>query len=188
MVLRLSMFLPSFSYPTCGRRWSFAWAEPKKTTEKRNKLRLLCDVINDVSLINRTSSESPWSEVSGLRQTKCGNHVVALWSKMNKNLKNTLERHLVDQFWWHIPQKIGILLLTSNPYTWPVYMTCISWPIKGHQRSKLGQIGRINRNVFNIHLFRLRYLDFWLVRALEGVETSRFMYISYYIRPRVASK
>ena len=115
----------TFSYPTCSRRWSIAWAEPKKTTEKRNKLSLLCDVINDVSLINRTSSESPWSEVSGLRQTKCGNHVVALWSKMNKNLKNTLERHLVDQFWWHIPQKIGILSLISNPYTLEAHLSYV---------------------------------------------------------------
>ena len=118
------MFLPSFSFPTCGRRWSFAWAEPKKTTEKRNKLRLLCDDINDVSLISHTSSESPWSEVSGLRQTKCGN-LSALWSKMNKNLKKTLERHLVDQFWCHIPQKIGILSLISNPYTLEAHLSYV---------------------------------------------------------------
>ena len=160
---------------------------------------------------------------------------------MNKNLKKTLERPLVDQFWWYIPQKIGILLLISNAY--------ISWPVKGHRRSNLGQNGRISRNVFNIHTFRLRilpriksqtiwgqvrpykviggqtrvelvkkrvksgclvqlyiiyicshpksnhsyvqtqkpffvFLDFWLVRALEGVETSRFMYIW----PHAASK
>ena len=41
--------------------------------------------------MSHTSSESPWSEGSGLWQTKCSNHVVALWSKMNKNLKKILE-------------------------------------------------------------------------------------------------
>ena len=30
--------------------------------------------------------------------TQCGDHVVALQSKMNKNLKIALERHLVDHF------------------------------------------------------------------------------------------
>ena len=43
-------------------------------------------------------------------------------SGMNKNLKKTLERHLVDQFWWQIPQKIGNLLLISNSYTLKLYV------------------------------------------------------------------
>ena len=43
-----------------------------------------------------------------------------------------LERRLVDQFWWQIPQKIENFVLIPNLY--------ISWPIKGHLRLNLGQI------------------------------------------------
>ena len=34
--------------------------KPKKTSEKRNQF-IFCDLINDVSLMNHTSSECPWS-------------------------------------------------------------------------------------------------------------------------------
>ena len=49
-----------------------------KYNRKRHKLYLFCNVIKDVSFMSHTLSESPWSEVSGLCQTKCEDHVVAL--------------------------------------------------------------------------------------------------------------
>ena len=108
------------------------WAEVEKTTENGNILYFVCDVINDVSLISYTLSESPWSEICYTRLTKCGDYVVALKSQMHENLKMALERHLVNQYRWHIPQKVGNFSRILNMY--------ISWPSKGHQRSNLGQI------------------------------------------------
>jgi len=65
---------------------------PEKHQKKRKQSHLCCGVINDVSLMNHISSKSHWSEVRQLWQTKCGDHVVALWSKMSKELKMALVR------------------------------------------------------------------------------------------------
>ena len=65
---------------------------PEKYQKKRKQSDLCCGVINDVSLMNHISSKSTWSEVRQVWQTKCGDHVVALWSKMGKELKMALVR------------------------------------------------------------------------------------------------
>ena len=58
--------------------WHLRRRNPKKHPKKRNQCHLFCGVINDVSLMSHISSESPWSEVWHSRQTKFGDHVVAL--------------------------------------------------------------------------------------------------------------
>ena len=95
---------------------------------------MFCDVINDVSLMSHTSSGSPWSELPNLRQTKWGDHVGTLESKINKNLKMALQRHLVEILMAYALKDRKLLL---NPNL------NISWPIEGHQRSNVGQTRHI---------------------------------------------
>ena len=116
---------------------------------------------------------SPWSE--GLWQTKCGDHVVARWSKMNENLKIALERHLVDQFWWHIPLKIGIFYFFPNLLT--------SWSFKGHQRSlskswTAVSLVRIGIEGYVVQIFVMR---FHLVRYMVRISVQNCWYGTRYL-------
>ena len=101
--IRSALLLRSFSCQNYGRRWTCVGGNGEKLIKNGDKLQFVYDVILWVSLMSHTSFESPQSEVCYIKFLKCGDHVVALYSKMNKNLKMALERHLVDQFWWHIP-------------------------------------------------------------------------------------
>ena len=120
---------------------------------------MFCDIIKDVSRMSLTSTESSWSEVSGLWQTKSGDHLVALWSKMNENLKIALKHHLVNQFWWYLPQKIWNFLLISN--------LCISCffllpkvKLESNRRIKVKSGGLVEMNPIYKYMFRLFY--FWI--------------------------
>ena len=136
-IKRFSMFLRSFSYQTFWRRF-LCVGGTRKTSENRNKLHLFCEVINDVSLMSHTSSESPWSKISEFQQTKCGDHVVALQSEMSENLKLALARHLVDQFRWQIPSKVGNFL---------EYYTVYIMTYKRSTEVELGQIVELGSNL-----------------------------------------
>jgi len=155
----------------------------QENNRKRNKLHLLCDVINDVSLMNHTSSESAWSEVLGLRQTKCGNNVLALWSKMNKNLKNLPQKIGILLYWFRIHKYHSLLKVTRGQTLvktgglveiYSIYIRfdselCRGLKFKlfevksgntkssevklGSHLSKKSQIGLFGPMVYNIHLF-----------------------------------
>ena len=58
--------------------WGCVGEKREKLIKKSNKLQLSSDVIDEVTLMNHISYESPWSEVCYNELTKSGDHVVAL--------------------------------------------------------------------------------------------------------------
>ena len=94
----------------------------KKLTKKSNKCQLTSDLVDDVTLMDHTSYESPWSEVCYSELSKSGDHVVALQSNQKKNLKMAFLRHLVNKYEWNIPEK--------NENFTVILMMYVSWPFE----------------------------------------------------------